>query len=79
MEQFAEGLPRLSAIVGVAEALRHHLRRCSFEPLSTGVVHGEKAESLSQRDAIGTSLQEFHVRGDFPKHGLQIHAAHGSP
>lgn len=77
MEQFAEGLPRLSRC-GIAEPLIHHLGGGRLEPFRTGVVHGKEAECLGQGCAVGARVQEFDVRRNVAEHGLQPHHAHGS-
>ena len=39
------------------------------------VVHAEKAESLGERDAIGTRLEELDMRGDSAEDGDEIHGS----
>ena len=63
---------------GVAEALFFHLAGRRAESSGAVVVHGEKTEGLSERDAIGAGLQEFDLGGNFPKHRIQNHLSHNA-
>jgi len=48
------------------------------EALGTGIAHGEKAEGLRQRYAIGAGLKEFDMRADFAEDGIHSDVTHGS-
>lgn len=62
----------------VAVALLFHSFCGGGEALGTCIAHGEKAEGLRQRYAIGAGLKEFDIRGDFAEDGIHSDITHGS-
>jgi len=62
----------------VAEAVFFHLFCGGGEALGTCVLHGEEAEGLGERDAVGAGLKEFDMSTDFAEDGIQSDFTHGS-
>ncbi len=62
----------------VAVAFLFHLLGGGGEALGTCILHDEEAESLGQRDAIGSGLKEFDMSADFAVNGTESDLTHGS-
>jgi len=50
----------------------------STESLGTCFVHVKEAKCLGIWHSVSSGLQEFDVRGHFPKHGVQVYFGQGS-
>ena len=62
----------------VAVTFRFHLLCGGGEALGTCILHGEEAEGLGERDAIGSGVKEFDMSADFAVNGIESDLTYGS-
>jgi hypothetical protein len=62
----------------VTEACLYHLPGRGGEAVGAGIVHGDEAKCLGERNAIGPGLQKFDLGVHSPENRVQGYVAHGS-